>query len=339
MGVTAIYANMRQKVLDRVPPRVWRRLRPQGVVSLYYHMVSDRVLPHMATTPLYKNPDQFEADVCWLQREGTIVDHDAVAAYVEDGNAPPPNAYHITFDDGFREWYDVVRPILLRHDARATFFVPTDFIDNRALNWVHLRSICFDHALRAGEDHITRAMGVLNTACDLHLSKRRALCDWIRNLRQHQQRELAIVSAQFEVDAAQYLADYRPYLTTAQIRQLADEGFTIGAHSLRHYILGDLGDDDAVRREIVESCRIIRDITGAARVPFAFPFYGDRVDRGLLADLRRQHGFIGLYFDAHKFRRDIPDVVHRVPADWPKNGRPGESNLPFMIGRAYSNPS
>lgn len=339
MSIAELYTRTRQKLLDRVPPNIWRRLKPTGVVSLYYHMVSDRVLPHMQTTPAYKDGERFEADVAWLKTAGNLVDYQQVAAHLEYGDTVPPNAFHITFDDGFREWYDVVRPIMLRHDARATFFVPTDFIDNRCLNWVHKRSICLDRALRISEDWLARVMQTLNADCGTNLTMRRELCAWIRGLRQQQQGQLATACDLLDVDEQQYLADYRPYLTTTQIKQLADEGFTIGAHSLKHHIIGELESEDQMRREVVESCRIIRDLTGAERVPFAFPFYGDGVDRGMLARLRREHDFIGLIFDTHKFRRDIPDVVHRVPADWIKGSAPGLSNLPFLLSRAYSTTS
>jgi peptidoglycan/xylan/chitin deacetylase (PgdA/CDA1 family) len=41
----------------------------------------------------------------------------------------------ITFDDGYRDNYDVALPLLLKHGVRATFFLATDYIDRRRLYW------------------------------------------------------------------------------------------------------------------------------------------------------------------------------------------------------------
>lgn len=41
----------------------------------------------------------------------------------------------VTFDDGYRDNFDIALPILLRHKIRATFFVATGYVKNRRLFW------------------------------------------------------------------------------------------------------------------------------------------------------------------------------------------------------------
>ena len=114
-----------------------------------------------------------------------------------------------------------------------------------------------------------------------------------------------------DVDVAGYVDKVKPYLSTEQILQLRSDGFTIGAHSCSHRRLQDLPLAEA-EREIVESCRVIHDLTGQSSVPFAFPYFGGGLDRRWLAKLREQHPFIGLFFDTQGLRRDAPFVVQRV---------------------------
>jgi hypothetical protein len=64
--------------------------------------------------------------------------------------------------------------------------------------------------------------------------------------------------------------------------------------------------------EIVQSCRTIRDLTGQTSVPFAFPYFGEGLDRRWLAELRERHPFVGLFFDTQGQRRDLPIVVQRI---------------------------
>ena len=65
-------------------------------------------------------------------------------------------------------------------------------------------------------------------------------------------------------------------------------------------------------REIVNSCRVIQNITGQSSVPFAFPYFGGGIDRAWLARLREEHDVIGLFFDTQGLKRDEPFVVQRV---------------------------
>jgi peptidoglycan/xylan/chitin deacetylase (PgdA/CDA1 family) len=76
----------------------------------------------------------------------------------------------------------------------------------------------------------------------------------------------------------------RPLADWAELRDLADAGFEIGAHSLTHPHLPAIAADDA-RREIEESRRVIEDALGREVVHFAYPFGAvDRAVRAMVAD-------------------------------------------------------
>lgn len=69
-------------------------------------------------------------------------------------------------------------------------------------------------------------------------------------------------------------------MTAHQIRQMAADGFDIGAHTLSHAHLPDL-DDDQLKREIFDSKSKIEDLLGAEVTSFSYPYgeYDDRVLR------------------------------------------------------------
>src|SRR5205814_9799266 len=52
--------------------------------------------------------------------------------------------FHLTFDDGFREMYDIVAPILERAGAPATFFLNTAFLDGGGLAHHNALSVLLD---------------------------------------------------------------------------------------------------------------------------------------------------------------------------------------------------
>ncbi|NJN43533.1 MAG: polysaccharide deacetylase family protein [Anaerolineae bacterium] len=88
---------------------------------------------------------------------------------------------------------------------------------------------------------------------------------------------------------------------------MQEDGFVFGAHTRSHPKLNTLSQTEQAA-EIIESCKIICEITGNDQVPFAFPFSGNGVDRDFLAGLRAQHPHIGPIFDTQKLRRDRPFI-------------------------------
>jgi peptidoglycan/xylan/chitin deacetylase (PgdA/CDA1 family) len=226
----------------------------------------------------------------------------------------------------------VVRPILLRHRATCIFFIITDLIDNRAVFLETRASLCVDAILRHPVNEveaIVRDLGLearLPTTKNAHYGtvpfqmaqqwqkfepRLRPLLIWLLTIRAVDAALLDQLSRRLSVDAAEYVDKFKPYLSTEQILQLHSDGFTIGAHGCSHRRLQDLPPAEA-EREIVESCRIIHELTGQASVPFAFPYFGGGLDRRWLAGLREQYPFIGLFFDTQGLRRDAPFVVQRV---------------------------
>lgn len=66
-------------------------------------------------------PEQWAED---LKRLRPVVPLAAVVAAIERGR-PPPSGHVLTFDDGYREWSEMVAPSLRAAGATATFFIAT----------------------------------------------------------------------------------------------------------------------------------------------------------------------------------------------------------------------
>ncbi len=81
-----------------------------------------------------------EAQLLLLQRLGYHpVTVGEIAAALEGKATLPDRPIALTFDDGWREQYDVAFPILRRYGIRATFFVSTSFIGYpRFMTWEEL---------------------------------------------------------------------------------------------------------------------------------------------------------------------------------------------------------
>jgi hypothetical protein len=110
-----------QRVINATPLELLRRVVPRDVAALVYHPISDAPLPHV--TPLYacKSTSLFERDLIYLKQNFDLVGHDEIVAHRFEGRPLPPRAAAISFDDGFSECFDVVRPLLLKHGVPCMF--------------------------------------------------------------------------------------------------------------------------------------------------------------------------------------------------------------------------
>jgi peptidoglycan/xylan/chitin deacetylase (PgdA/CDA1 family) len=313
-----------------VPVGLWRRTFPKTTIGLCYHVVSDKKLPHLKHySPL--STVQFEADLSYMTTEFNVIGYEELIRRRSATNIVGDNSVVFTFDDGFAECATAVRPILLRYGANCIFFIITDLIDNCVMFRESQASLCIDAILQRTFEQVQAIIGELGLEARLSKADFRAsgfplgladlgcipdprlqsLINWLLTITFAETDILDRLCELLDIDTAAYLQRGRPYLSTEQIRNLVSDGFTIGAHSRSHRRLQDLSLADA-EQEIVESCRIVRDLTGQKSVPFAFPYSGRGMDRKWLAQLRQKYDFIGLFFDTGGLRRDAPFVVQRI---------------------------
>lgn len=317
-----------------VPLEVLRRLTPRPLVTLVYHAVSDDPLPHLQHLYPCKGRDAFERDLVYLKRHYRPVSHEDVLAHRRQARSLPENAVALTFDDGFAECFSVIRPLLQKHGVPATFFVVTSCIDNRALMFRNKVSLCFERLGMIGSGEAPELLARFRDRFDRRFENVGALRAWLDALQFEDTDRIDAACALLGIDVPALLREVRPFLSRDQILQLHGEGFTIGAHSCNHPRLDRMDWPDA-RREIEDSCRAVRDLTGRDEVPFAIPFAGLRLDRNALAALLRERPFISLVYDSNDLMKDRDFIVNRVWCDTPYFAGPTRSNLPFLLQRAH----
>ncbi|HEX7242225.1 MAG TPA: polysaccharide deacetylase family protein [Longimicrobiaceae bacterium] len=322
-----------------LPMKVYGRIVPREVIGFCYHVVSDRALPHVRHLYQYKSAAQFEADLVWLKRRFRLVSHAEILEGWKSGRGVGPNAVHVTFDDGYAECFSVVRPLLLKHGVPCTFFVNTDVLDNRAMLGFNRISLCLDALKRADGGEVAAALREAEDAGGEPLPDVAAFALWVRRaVRDPDSRAEAVIErmrARLGVDVEAFLRAERPYLTTDQVGQLVRDGFAVGGHTKFHPHLGSTRGLERVEEEIVESCRVVGEITGTERVPFAFPYDANGVDRAFLRDLLSRHPSVGPLFGTGSLMPDEDFMVNRMLADPPPAVGRARSNLSGLLSGAY----
>lgn len=108
--------------------------RQPGVTILIYHRVGLGAGGQMDLTT-----EDFEAQLGWLKTNRRIISLDEAVGLLDTSRRLPETVAGllpeqcvvITFDDGTTDWVDHVLPALERHDAPATFYVATSFVEER----------------------------------------------------------------------------------------------------------------------------------------------------------------------------------------------------------------
>jgi peptidoglycan/xylan/chitin deacetylase (PgdA/CDA1 family) len=104
------------------------------VPILMYHHLEELSAEHKQDPDyqqLFVAPAAFEEQMTYLQNNGyhTITFAELVGAFNGEVTLPDKPVI-ITFDDGWDDIYNVAYPILQQHGQRATFFIPSNWVEN-----------------------------------------------------------------------------------------------------------------------------------------------------------------------------------------------------------------
>jgi peptidoglycan/xylan/chitin deacetylase (PgdA/CDA1 family) len=257
-----------------------------NLVVFYSHLVSDTIVPHVDHLYKYKNPRQFLEDLAFIQRHYSPIEPLDVIHWSKGTAELPPNRFLLTFDDGLREIHDTIAPILLSKGIPAIFFVSSAFIDNKELCYQHKASLLAEIIGKGVSPRAEREMaGVLATAGIPF----QALYEGILKIDYGRKETLDELAQVLQVDFEDYLNDKQPYLTSGQVRNLLDQGFAIGAHSIDHPLYSNLSLAEQLR-QTYESVMLIRETFQLEYGVFAFPHH----DRGVSREFFRSVAESGL---------------------------------------------
>ena len=319
-------------LLEKMLITMYQSIIPRDVIGLFYHMVSDRAVPH--TVHLYPHRDikLFEEDLIYIKENYEVLSFtDLIARRIPAGRGGKP-AVFLSFDDGFSECYSLVRPLLLKYGVPCIFFITTNFIDNAHMYYRNKVSLCIDRIKALDTAERQEQLINISDRYEVQLGKDGAFVRWIKSITDDGLiDEMCLI---LDIDIGSYLSEQKPYMSAEEINKLASDGFTIGAHSQRHQKLGRLSQKE-IEIEIVGSCDLIGDITGTDYVPFSFPNTATGINRDYLNQILQEHSSIGLLFDAKGIEQDREFIYNRIWVESPKLNAGGSESLQHVIKTAY----
>lgn len=249
----------------------WLRLRrdggyrpPEAVVVAYHRVLpSDLSLSYPVEPAMVTSAETFRRQVNWLSRTFRLVTLSDLMERLRDRDDDAP-VCAVTFDDGWIDTHHVAAPVLDQHGAPATVFLATDFVgtddcfwpERLAFHWSHLR----ERLPRDWRRVLERAG-----------APRHELWSLVNELKRwrSEEREALILAIRRQTRAPSAPPE-RTMMSWDDVRQLASQGWEIGAHTESHAILPGL-DENCIRREVAGSKSRIEQAVGRPCRSFAYP--------------------------------------------------------------------
>jgi len=253
---------------------------------LTYHRIAE-LRPSSLLNPrmISATPAGFAEQMSYLANNYRVLSMQQVLDAVQHQRELPRRAVLITFDDAYRDFGEVAWPILERHKLPVTLFVPTGYPDRpeRAFWWDRLyRALA--HTSQAELTLESFGCFSLRTT-EERLQSLKKLQEIVKSI-PHCQAMGLVDQICVELEETQVSANH--VLSWNELRQLAGQGVTLGAHTVRHPIMTRLPAEET-RQEIRQSQSDLQREIGTALPVFCYPS-GDHDD--VVTNILKEERFV-----------------------------------------------
>ena len=192
---------------------------------------------------------------------------------------------------------------LKQNKIDATFFIVKDFVDNKDMFYRNKACLIINH-LESNENKRN------NKIVFDFLKSNKMFTNSIRlsllNIKHSNKIRLNEIANLIHLDFQEYLQTKKPYMSSDQIHDLVEAGFSIGAHSVDHPYLQEMNESDQLN-QIRSSIEFVRNTFDIPYKAFAAPFN----DKGLktsFINMLLEKGYIDMFFGTQGLKND---KIHR----------------------------
>jgi peptidoglycan/xylan/chitin deacetylase (PgdA/CDA1 family) len=252
-----------------------------GLVVLTYHRIAEPGVDRFYDPVISATPESFRAQVKWLSNHVRLLTlHELIDQVLTSSPWRGP-AVLLTFDDGYRDNFDVAVPILRERNIPATFFIPTAFLESPRLPWWdHIAYVIKQTQMR--QLTLERNPGGGGAAPPLKIDLEKMprsvaimtiVHEFLNDTIADEQWFLEQLNGRAEVDVNHNSLGRALFMTWDQVRALADSGagLTVGSHAHGHHKLATL-DDESQRSELAGSKQILENRLGREVTALAYPY-------------------------------------------------------------------
>jgi peptidoglycan/xylan/chitin deacetylase (PgdA/CDA1 family) len=248
--------------LERLPRR-------SQLVVLNIHRIGDAAASQYDPSVFSSSVEDFDQQVGFLKKSYSLVSPDEAMDLIHGRVFTKDTCVLITFDDGYRDCLDLALPVLKRHNAKAVFFLVSQYAEHQPTPWWD--QVAFQAKLARGKSI------VLTYPATIEISFRETHFDrGLKQLLDLYKSPATLDSERFineliqSVGAPQQLHNQRLLLNWQEAKLMRSEGMEIGLHSNSHAVMSKLTEADQLD-DIKSGLELMTERLGISPRMFAYP--------------------------------------------------------------------
>jgi len=280
----------------------------------FVHNYDNVIEKHPSVTHLISD---FKREIKFLKSYFDIVSLDTAVDKLKNQESFYRPAVCITVDDGYKDNYDLLFPVLKNENIMATIFLSTGVIGTENMNWYDGLA---NTILRApGQSFCIK--GFLNGKTfqmDSIQAKRVAYVEIVEALKEMNIYQRQRYLKNIEIDLGTCKENIRFMLNWDEVRVMKEAGISFGAHTHTHPILTKMPLEEA-KKDIYQSKQRIEQELGVKVNHFAYPNGRETDFNDHLEQFCREIGFLSISTCEHGKNHSKEDVwkLKRVGSESP----------------------
>ena len=251
--------------------RWWGQLdRWQGLVTLNYHRIGDANQTGLDPGVFSAPAEQFEAQLRYLKSDCDVIRLADLAEVLHSGSKR--RCVLLTFDDGYRDNYELAYPVLKQVGLSAVIFLATGFLDDGAIAWWDEISWLVKHSkqsfLALPKTWELESLDVSETGRGGTLRRLLRLAKSLTPLEIN--RFLDDIGQAAGTGRAPRNSNTAPWMTWEMVREMSRAGIEFGGHTVTHPVLSRCSLEQQ-RQEIQQSKARVEAELGASISAFSYP--------------------------------------------------------------------
>jgi peptidoglycan/xylan/chitin deacetylase (PgdA/CDA1 family) len=243
------------------------------LIVLNYHRIYNDVLDTLFDEQVFgPSVEEFEQQILWLKEVASVLSEEDLLRIVRDQKPLPRRSALITFDDGYKDNYELAVPILKKLAVPAIFFIPTQIVNERKLGWWDIISylvkrtnrsyIKFNGCEFSFNNDSERFSAIGKILKIMKTSKYETTKDLVEKLAE---------SCRVEMPSQTMQSDQ--LMTWDEIKDSSRNGIAIGSHTVSHRVLAMI-DPAEQKIELEESKAALEDHLGHPIHSLSYPVGG-----------------------------------------------------------------
>ncbi len=239
------------------------------------------------------NPRTFEKQVRYCKKNFNISTFALLKNYVETNRRVPPRSLIITFDDGYRDNFTQVFPILKKYGIPVTIFLTVDCIGKDELFWWDKVAL---YVKNYGKDKLDIVIGNRTYGYNLSTSTQRqsAVRELLRLLKMAPDNERLRAIETIDHDFQNTIPPQkieRQILNWDEVVEMSAGGIEFGSHSMTHPMLSQLENIEMVKHEVIKSKQILENHLNKEVTTFSYPIGGKNSYNIKIQNMLKEAGY------------------------------------------------